>query len=163
MEIFSIIIDQLKGFLNYQGLVDLIQKGDYALFRTYDGIVQLIAPLLPLVLIIELLRGIIFSKLKLVDYKISFFTYVFNSIIGRFISIGMTMYCIGLFEGKSFWILPMNAWGFILGYIAWEFGHFWYHFLAHKIRLFWCTSASSYAFPSSLAQFPQDIYAPKAA
>lgn len=149
MEIFSIIIEQFKGFLNYRGLVELIQKGDYTIFQTYDGIVQLIAPLLPAVVLIEFFRGVIFSKLKLVEYKISFFTYVFNSVIGRFISIGMIMYCIGLLEGKSLWILPMNAWGFVLGYVAWEFGHFWYHFLAHKVRLFWCLHSTHHA-PSSM-------------
>jgi sterol desaturase/sphingolipid hydroxylase (fatty acid hydroxylase superfamily) len=149
MEIITSIIDQFKGFFNYRGLFELIEKGDYSVFLTYDGIVSLIAPLFPVILALEFIRGVVFSKLKVIDYKISFFTYVFNSIIGRFISIGMTMYCIGLLEGKSLWILPLNAWGFVLGYVAWEFGHFWYHFLAHKVRLFWCLHSTHHA-PSSM-------------
>ncbi len=92
MKIITSIIDQIKGFFNYQGLFELIEKGDYSVFLTYDGIVSLIGPILPIILVLEFIRGVVFSKLKVIDYKISFFTYVFNSIIGRFISIGMTMY-----------------------------------------------------------------------
>ena len=73
MEIITSIIDQIKGFFNYRGLWDLIEKGDYSALLTYDGIVSAIAPLLPLILVLEFVRGVVFSKLKVIDYNISFF------------------------------------------------------------------------------------------
>nr|MBA4168158.1 sterol desaturase family protein [Chitinophagaceae bacterium] len=33
----------------------------------------------------------------------------------------------------------------IYGYIVWEFAHFIYHFLGHKVRLFWCLHSTHHA------------------
>ena len=74
-----------------------------------------------------------------------FLIYLFNRIVGRFISIGMVTLCIGLLQ--PFAILEIsNTWyWFIYGYIIWEFAHFIYHFLAHKVRLFWCLHATHHS------------------
>ena len=36
----------------------------------------------------------------------------------------------------------MTWYYFIYSYIIWEFGHFIYHFLGHKVRFFWCFHAT---------------------
>ncbi|MFA6944853.1 MAG: sterol desaturase family protein, partial [Pedobacter sp.] len=38
---------------------------------------------------------------------------------------------------------------FIYGYIIWELAHFVYHYLAHKVRLFWCLHSTHHA-PESM-------------
>jgi sterol desaturase/sphingolipid hydroxylase (fatty acid hydroxylase superfamily) len=152
MDIIRILSEQLRGFFSIDGIRKIISSGDYSALLTYEGITSLIAPILPLVLMLELVRGLVYRKFDLSAYRIPFFTYLFNSVIGRFISIGMVLFCIGLFERHAPFRLPFNWYGFILGYVIWEFAHFIYHFLAHKVRLFWCLHSTHHA-PESMNLF----------
>lgn len=145
MEFFKIVLEQLKGFFGFEGLIRLIGSGDYQSLLSYQGITAVIAPVLPVILILELSRGILYKKFHVVSYKISFFSYLFNSILGRYLSIGMTLFCIGLLEKYALISISFTWYWFIYGYIIWEFAHFIYHFLAHKVRLFWCLHSTHHA------------------
>jgi sterol desaturase/sphingolipid hydroxylase (fatty acid hydroxylase superfamily) len=65
--------------------------------------------------------------------------------VGRFISIGMVALCIGLLQPFAIFETSNTWYWFIYGYIIWEFAHFIYHFLAHKVRLFWCLHATHHS------------------
>lgn len=149
MELIESILKQIWGFFSLDGLIELIQSGNYQSLLTYEGMRVAIAPLLPFILIIELIRGLLYKQFQVVSYKISFFSYVFNSIIGRYISIGMTMICIGLFEKYAIIHIQFTWYWFIYGYIIWELAHFVYHYLGHKVRLFWCLHSTHHA-PESM-------------
>jgi sterol desaturase/sphingolipid hydroxylase (fatty acid hydroxylase superfamily) len=145
MEFLEIIIGQIRGFFGIDSLLKLIESGDYSTLMTYQGITSIIAPILPFILIFELTRGLLYKKFHVVEYKISFFSYLLNSVLGRYISIGMTIFCIGLFEKYAIISISFTWYWFIYGYIIWEFAHFVYHFLAHKVRLFWCLHSTHHA------------------
>jgi len=149
MDFLEIIIDQFKGFFGIQGLIKIIESGNYQSLLTYEGITSIVAPVLPIILVLELSRGLLYKKFKVVAYKISFFSYLFNAVLGRYISIGMTLFCIGLFEKYAVISISFTWYWFIYGYIIWEFAHFIYHFLAHKVRLFWCLHSTHHA-PESM-------------
>jgi len=149
MEFIEIISKQIWGFFSLDGLIEIIRSGNYQALLTYEGMGAAIAPLLPVILILELIRGLLYKKFKVVSYKISFFSYVFNSIIGRYISIGMTMVCIGLFEKYAIIDIQFTWYWFIYGYIIWELAHFVYHYFGHKVRLFWCLHSTHHA-PESM-------------
>ena len=149
MEIFHPIFEQLRRFFGMSGLLEIIQSGNYETLLTYKGIKSVLQPLLQITLIFELIRGLLYRKFKVINYKISFFAYVLNSIIGRYISIGMTVIMIGLLEKYAIINISFTWYWFIYGYIIWEFGHFIYHFLAHKVRLFWCLHSTHHA-PESM-------------
>src|SRR5690606_40539907 len=97
----------------------------------------------------DLIRAGFYKRFKVIDYKISFFTYVLNAFIGRVISIAMVILCIGLFERYALFQIDLTWYWFIYGYIVWEFAHFMYHFLAHKKRIF-CGFIWTYLPPNSL-------------
>ena len=101
MEFVETILKQIWGFFSLDGLIEMIRSGDYKTLQTFEGITRSIAPLMPIILILELIRGLLYKQFKVVSYKISFFSYVFNSIIGRYLAIGMTIICIGIFEKYS--------------------------------------------------------------
>jgi sterol desaturase/sphingolipid hydroxylase (fatty acid hydroxylase superfamily) len=145
MDILNEIIGQLRGFFGIGGILKIMESGDYRSLLTYEGVTSVIGPVLPILLVIELVRGLVYRKFDIGAYRIPFLTYLFNSFLGRFISFGMVLVCIGLFERHAPFTLPMNAWGFLVGYVAWEFAHFIYHFLAHKVRLFWCLHSTHHA------------------
>ena len=112
---------------------------------TYDGIVALILPIVPLLIFLELFLGFAYKKPQTKVYKVIFLIYLFNRIVGRFIAIGMVAFCIGFLQPYSILETSITWYWFIYSYIVWEFAHFIYHFLAHKVRLFWCLHATHHS------------------
>jgi sterol desaturase/sphingolipid hydroxylase (fatty acid hydroxylase superfamily) len=149
MSIWQAIYDWVIGFFGISRFLETLNSGDYSKFLTYDGITSIIGPLFPIVLVIELVSALLYRKFKAVDYKIPFFSYVLNAFIGRYISIAAVVFCIGIFEPLALFSTTLTWYWFIYGYIVWEFGHFIYHYLGHKVRLFWCLHSTHHA-PESM-------------
>ncbi|MBS1681732.1 MAG: sterol desaturase family protein [Bacteroidetes bacterium] len=145
MEIFQVVKDELLSFFSVQGLADLIRSGNYSSLKTWGGITTAIAPLIPFIVVLEMLLAFAHQKFKAAEYKIPFFIYVFNRIAGRYISLGVVAFCIGVLEPNKLFSLPLTWYGFIVGYVVWEFSHFIYHYLAHKVRLLWCLHSTHHA------------------
>lgn len=145
MEFLTALKDWTVGFFGIEQLMKILNSGDYRSFLTYEGIVAVLNPLLPIVLVIELVAVLLYRRLKVIDYKIPFFSYLFNLLVGKFISIAAIVFCIGLFEKHAIIKTKFTWYWFIYGYIVWEFGHFIYHYLAHKVRLFWCLHSTHHA------------------
>lgn len=135
----------LIGFFGLGDFLKLLASNDYSQFLTWHGITALIGPIIPFLLLFEIIRMALYRRFKVVDYRISFFSLVLNSFIGRVISIGMISICIGLFGKFAPFKAGITWYWLIYGYIVWEFGHFIYHFLAHKVRLFWCLHSTHHA------------------
>jgi sterol desaturase/sphingolipid hydroxylase (fatty acid hydroxylase superfamily) len=145
LNIFSIVYDELIGFFGIGPLIDMYKSGDYSSLQTLQGIEQAIGPIIPILLIIEIIRAAFYKKFRVINYKVQFFIYVFNSFIGRFISIAAVAFCIGLFEKHAIFNTTFTWYWLIYGYVAWELSHFVYHYLAHKIRLLWCLHSTHHA------------------
>lgn len=149
MNVIKIILNEIWSFFSLDGLLTIIRTSNYAALLTYDGFTAAIAPILPVILVLELIRGLLYKKLTVVNYKIPFFSYLLNSVLGRYLSLGMTMVCIGLLERYALINISFTWYWLIYGYIIWEFAHFVYHYLAHKVRLFWCLHSTHHA-PESM-------------
>lgn len=145
LNIFSIVYDELIGFLGIGPLIDMYKSGDYSSLQNLQGIENAIGPVIPFLLIIEITRAAVYKKFRVTNYKVQFFIYVFNSFIGRFISIAAVAFCIGLFEKHAIINTTFTWYWFIYGYVAWELSHFVYHYLAHKVRLLWCLHSTHHA------------------
>ncbi|WP_242118734.1 sterol desaturase family protein [Aestuariivivens sediminicola] len=145
MEIFEILWKEIIGFLGIGQALDLLNAGNFEAFRTYEGITALIYPIIPLLVLLELLLGLIYKKPQTKVYKVNFLIYVFNRFVGRFIAIAMVTYCIGLFQSYAVIETSFTWYWFLYGYIIWEFGHFLYHYWGHKVRLLWCLHSTHHA------------------
>ena len=145
MEFLETLYNEVIGFLGISQALEILRSGDYSTFTTYDGIVSLIYPIIPLLLILELILGFIYKKPQAKVYKVNFLIYIFNRFVGRFIAIAMVALCIGLFQQYAPFQTTMTWYWFIYGYIVWELGHFVYHYLGHKVRLFWCLHSTHHA------------------
>jgi len=145
MNFFTSIYDWLTGFFGVEQLIKMLKSGNYHSFLTSDGFFAIIRPLFPLVLVLEIIGALLYKKFKVIDYKISFFSFVFNAVLGRFIAIAAIVFCIGLFEKYAVVKTSFTWYWFIYGYIVWEFGHFIYHYFGHKVRLFWCLHSTHHA------------------
>ena len=49
----------------------------------------MINPVVPLILVLELIRGLFYRKFEIISCRIPYITCLFNAVIGRFIYIGM--------------------------------------------------------------------------
>ena len=136
MEIIELIWDEIVGFLGIQRFFTILSEGNYSKFMTYEGITSIIAPIMPLLLLLEFIMGMAFKKPQAKVYQVVFLIYVFNRFLSRFIAIAMVALCIGLFQKMAPFQTPMTWYWFLYGYVVWEFGHFIYHYLGHKVRLF---------------------------
>jgi sterol desaturase/sphingolipid hydroxylase (fatty acid hydroxylase superfamily) len=145
MNIFQILYNEFTGFFGINQLIETFKKGDYSSLLTFDGVLSMISPVIPLLLLIEIIRALAYKKFKVEDYKVPFFIFVFNRFISRFLSIAAIAFCIGLLEKHGIIKTEFTWYWLIYGYIVWEFSHFVYHFLAHKIRLFWCLHSTHHA------------------
>ncbi|WP_243641726.1 sterol desaturase family protein [Maribacter algicola] len=142
MEVLDTLYNEIIGFLGISQAWEIIKTGDYSSFRTFEGIQSLIFPIIPLLVLLEFILGLVYKKPQTKVYKVNFLIYVFNRFVGRFIAIAMVTLCIGWFEPYALINTGPTWYWFIYAYIVWEFGHFIYHFLGHKVRLFWCLHAT---------------------
>ncbi|PXX25016.1 sterol desaturase family protein [Arenibacter sp. ARW7G5Y1] len=145
MDIFGTLYDEVVGFLGIRQALELLQAGDYSIFSTYDGVVSLIYPIIPLLLLLEFILGLVYKKPNTKVYKVNFLIYVFNRFVGRFIAIAMVTLIIGWLQPYALFQTKMTWYWFIYGYIVWEFGHFLYHYWGHKVRFFWCLHSTHHA------------------
>ena len=84
MHFIKSIYDWIVGFFGIEDVIKIIKSGDYSSFLTYKGIVSIIGPLFPIVLVVEVLVALLFKKFKAIDYKISFFFYILNNFFNFF-------------------------------------------------------------------------------
>lgn len=145
MDIFQILFEEAWRFLQVSQALALLQSGDLSELTTYDGLRAVIRPAIPLLLIFEAVLGLIYRKPQSKVYRVNFLIYVCNRFIGRFVSFGMVLFCIGLFQRYAPFQVSLSWFGFIYAYLVWELGHFLYHYLAHKVRLLWCLHSTHHA------------------
>lgn len=145
MDFLQTLYNEIIGFLGISQALDILKTGNYSSFTTFDGIISLIYPIIPLLLILELTLGFIYKKTHAKVYKVNFLIYIFNRFVGRFISIAMVAFCIGLFQKYAPFQTTMKWYWLFYGYVIWELGHFVYHYLGHKVRLFWCLHSTHHA------------------
>ena len=145
MNIFETLYHELIGFFGISGIIEMVKNNDYSSLSTWAGIQNLIYPIIPLLLLIEIVRAIVYKRFKIEDYQMPFLVFVLNRFISRFISIAMVGFCIGLLEKYAIFKTDITWYWLLYGYVVWEFSHFWYHFLAHKIRILWCLHSTHHA------------------
>ena len=64
MNIFQTLYNELTGFFGIGGIIKMVQSGDYGSLSTFEGIQHLIAPIIPLLLLIEIIRAFFYNVLN---------------------------------------------------------------------------------------------------
>jgi sterol desaturase/sphingolipid hydroxylase (fatty acid hydroxylase superfamily) len=145
MKALEILVNELVGFFGLRSWIYMATSHDYSSLLTYAGFTGAIGPLLPFLLVFEVIRALIHKNLRVREYKVIFFTYVANRVLSSFGSIAAFAYCIGLFQPYALFKSSVTWYWLIYGYVVWELGHFVYHYLAHKVRVLWCLHATHHA------------------
>ncbi len=145
MDIPGLAWHELIQFFGIESLLQIVAAGDYRALLTVDGFAALLNPPIPPLLLFELLRSIALKTFRREDYQVPLLIMVANRFIGNFISIAMVGLCIGLFQRFAPFQAGLSWYGLPYGYLVWEFSHFVYHYLAHKVRLLWCLHSTHHA------------------
>ena len=143
--VFKILYDELLSFSGLTPLLDMYHKGDYSPLLTFNGILSAISPVIPLLLVIEIIRALVYKRFRIEDYRMPFFVFVANRFLSRFISIAAIGFCIAVLSRFALVKTSFTWYWFPYGYVVWELAHFVYHFLGHKVRLFWCLHSTHHA------------------
>ena len=152
MAVLQTILNEIVAFLGISSWLTIIRTGNYGVLATYEGLTSAIGPIIPFLLVFEIIRGLVQKTFKARDYKLIFTIYVANRFLGTTISFGVVAFCIGAFEPYAIFTSSFTWYWILYGYVVWELAHFVYHFLAHKVRLLWCLHSTHHA-PESMNLF----------
>jgi sterol desaturase/sphingolipid hydroxylase (fatty acid hydroxylase superfamily) len=148
MEFLNKLLDILKQFFgwgSWNNLTDIVKTGDYSKLLTYEGLQAMLFPIMPFLLVLEIIRAGFYKRFDAFHYKLSFFSHVLNYFIRSVITIALVGFCIAKFEKFAIFKTSFTWYWFIYGYIIWELSHFVYHYYGHKVRLFWCLHSTHHA------------------
>jgi sterol desaturase/sphingolipid hydroxylase (fatty acid hydroxylase superfamily) len=145
MDILDILRDEITGFFGIGHWIKMYQANDYSSLSTLEGFQRAVGPLIPLILVIEIIRALFYKRFKIDEYRITFTIFVFNRVVSRFISIALVVFLIKVLTPYAILKTSFTWYWFIYGYVIWEFAHFVYHYLGHKVRLFWCLHSTHHA------------------
>lgn len=136
---------QLVDFFRFSGLVELVRSGQQPDLLKWEWIRSVLLPIVPVLLVLEMLHALVSKKSRLVDFKAPLLTEVFN----RLLSVVLSFFAIGaviaLFSRYALFTTDFTWYWFIYGYVVYEFAHFIYHWSCHKVRLLWCLHATHHA------------------
>ncbi len=147
MDFIKILWEEVISFLGGRGgLIEIFQSGDYHSLLTLKGIQSAVSPLIPFILILEILRALLYRKFKAADYKVTSLDLRVQPVClaVHLHRCGCVLHWVFLNPGPFFKSNFTWYW-LIYGYIVWEFAHFIYHYLAPKVRLFWCLHSTHHA------------------
>ena len=96
------IWNEIVGFFGVNQFLEILKTGEFERLLTYEGIVALILPIIPLLIVLELILGFVYKKPQTRVYKVIFLIYLFNRIAGRFIALGIVAFGFGMLYMQRF-------------------------------------------------------------
>lgn len=61
MEFLETLYNEVVGFLGIRALWELLSSGNYEALKTYEGVLSLIYPIIPLLILLEFSLGMIYK------------------------------------------------------------------------------------------------------
>lgn len=78
-------------------------------------------------------------------YKTNFLAKVFNEYLSKLIIIFVYIEMMPFFSKFALFHTPNTWYGWLYAYLMWELTYWIWHFLAHRVRLFWCLHSPHHA------------------
>ena len=145
MEFLNKVLNEIIDFFRIGGLLSIIHSGHYEILLTLEGFLSFLSPIAPLLIIFEIGWLLISRRFNKETYRVPFMIILINRVLSRLIGVSVILLCIKIFSKYALFHVSLKWYWFIYGYIIWEFSHFIYHFLAHKVRILWCLHSTHHA------------------
>lgn len=95
-----------------------------------------------------LLQRILNAKFLVIflrNYKTNFLARVFNEYISKLFIIFVYIEMMPFFHKYALFAVGNTWWGWLYAYLMWELTYWIWHYLGHRVRLFWCLHAPHHA------------------
>jgi sterol desaturase/sphingolipid hydroxylase (fatty acid hydroxylase superfamily) len=86
-----------------------------------------------------------FLSVFLRNYKTNFLARVFNEYIAKLFIIFVYIEMMPFFHKYALFAVGNTWWGWLYAYLMWELSYWIWHYLGHRVRLFWCMHAPHHA------------------
>jgi len=138
MSLLKELLSELITFFRINGLIEIIQSGNFRVLLSFEGFLALLSPITPFIVFFEFVWLLIQYRFRASVYKITFLIILTNRIMSRLIGISVLVLTIGIFQKYAIIQTSITWYWFIYGYLVYELNNFIRHYLTHKVRLLWC-------------------------
>ena len=138
---------ELWAFLGLDRLLQLLRTADPQALLSIDGILAIAAPLIPMLLLGEMLALALRGRFHWRYFRLNLLMLIVNGALLGALSLSVAIAVAAYVRPLAVIQTEPTWYWFIYGYIVWEFSHFVYHWLAHKVRLLWCLHSTHHAPP----------------
>lgn len=145
---FSWLNSALEGLLQLFGLgtlLDIVRSGDSSALWTLEGLYACFMLLIPLLLLAEVLAAVARRRFRWRHIKVPLLSLLVNGVLGRVFSLAVAVTVARVLQPYALLQTDFSWYWFVYGYVVWEFSHFVYHWLAHRVRLLWCLHSTHHA------------------
>ena len=126
---------------------EILRGGDLQKLWTFDGAAALVVFLVPALLLVEVIFTGLKGELSWRHYRMQLFIYLTNRVFARTLGIAVGLSMIILAQPYRLIDTSVTWYWFVYAYLVFEFSHFIYHWMGHRIRLFWCLHATHHSPP----------------
>ena len=141
-QLTDITLEEILGFTGFGEFINIVSSGDPDLIFSLDGLYGLFAPLMFIVFMVEIVAAMISGKFKWENIRVPLLCHVVNRVIGRTVSLSVAFAVAALFAPLAPFTIDFSWYGLIIAYFVLAFAHFIYHWLGHRVRIFWCLHAT---------------------
>jgi sterol desaturase/sphingolipid hydroxylase (fatty acid hydroxylase superfamily) len=138
-------LEQLWLLLGLDQLVTTLRQGETGQLLSVEGVAAIAAPLIPCLLLVEMLAMVLRGQFHWRYFRLPLLMLIVNGVIMSVLSLSVALAIASLLRPYALLETSFTWYWFIYGYIVWEFSHFVYHYLGHRVRLLWCLHSTHHA------------------
>lgn len=126
-------------------MTESMRADDAGQLLSMDSTWGLLMLLIPILLVAEMVSAYSRGQFRWRHFRVPLLILLANSVLSRFVSLSLAVTVASLLKPHAVLQTGFTWYWFIYGYVVWEFSHFIYHWLGHKVRLLWCIHSTHHA------------------
>ena len=123
----------------------IVRSGDLERLWSLDGAGAVLAFSIPGLVALEVFATWLRGSFRWRNYRMQLFIYLTNRAFALTIGIAVGLSMLTWAQPFRLFETGFTWYWFIYGYLVYEFSHFIYHWLGHRVRLFWCLHATHHS------------------
>ena len=70
MNFFKAVWNEFTGFWGFGNLINILHSGHYSDLLTWKGATAMLGPIIPVLLLLEIIRAVFYKRFNVIEYKI---------------------------------------------------------------------------------------------
>ena len=140
-------LTSFAGLTSLSNLIELMKADDYAWVLTVAGFGATMGLFFPVMIFLEMMASALKGSFRWKNFKIQILIYFTNRVIGKVITLQLGFVLFAFLHQHRFVDTSVTWYWFIYGFLVYDFSHFLHHYMAHRVRLFWCLHSTHHVPP----------------